>query len=168
MGMVKRKACSKNKITPEHFESLKVQFLLDIKQIVDLEEIPHTLIINWDQTAIHYIPPYASSWTMEVEGSKRVDLGGKDDKRQITACFAGTMTGDFLPTQLVYEGKTSCCLPKVDFPNDWNVTYSSTHWSNEDTMQDYIDENYLTLHYEEERGVEACIGSPCTIVIRQF
>ena len=23
-------------------------------------------------------------------------LGGKDDKRQITACFAGTMTGDFL------------------------------------------------------------------------
>lgn len=86
MGMVKRKACSKNKIAPEHFESIKGQFLLDIKQIVHLEEIPHALIINWDQTAIHYVPP--SSWTMEVEGSKRVDLGGKDDKRQITACFA--------------------------------------------------------------------------------
>ena len=105
MGMVKRKACSKNKINPDHFESLKEQFLLDIKQTVELEEIPHELIINWDQTAIHYVP--SSSWTMEVEGSKRVDLGGKDDKRQITACFAGTMTGHFLPTQLVYEGKTS-------------------------------------------------------------
>ena len=66
---------------------------MDIKQIVDLEEIPNALIINWDQTAV---PP--SSWTIEVEGSKRVDLGGKDDKCE----YAGTMTGDFLPTQLVY------------------------------------------------------------------
>ena len=72
--MIKWKACSKNEITPENFESLKEQ-----KQIVDLEEILYPLIINWDQTAIHYVPP--SSWTMEVEGSKRVDLGGKDDKR---------------------------------------------------------------------------------------
>jgi len=48
---------------------------------------------------------------MEVEGSKRVYLAGKDDKRQITACFAGTMEGDFLLPQLVYEGKTPHCLP---------------------------------------------------------
>lgn len=89
MGMVKRKACSKNKVAPEHFDSLKEQFLLDIKQLVDLEDIPPALIINWDQTAINYVPP--ASWTMEVEGRKRVDLVGKDDKRQITACFAGTM-----------------------------------------------------------------------------
>ena len=82
MGMVKRKACSKNKIAPEHFDNLKEQFLLDIKQLVDLEDIPPALIINWDQTAINYVPP--TSWTMEVEGSKRVDLAGKDDKRQIS------------------------------------------------------------------------------------
>ena len=113
MRMVKRKACSKNKINPEHFESLKEQFLLDIKQTVELEEIPHELIINWDQTAIPYVP--SSSWTMEVEGSKRVDLGGKGDKRQITACFAGTMTGDFLPTQLVYEGKLRVAFQKLIF-----------------------------------------------------
>ena len=166
MGMVKRKACSKNKITPEHFESLKGQFLLDIKQIVDLEEISHTLIINWDQTAIHYVPP--SSWTMEVEGSKRVDLGGKDDKRQITACFAGTMTGDFLPTQLVYEGKTSRCLPKVDFPNDWNVTYSSTHWSNEDTMQDYIDEIILPYIMKKREELKLALDHPALLLFDNF
>jgi len=82
---------------------------------------------------------------MEVEGSKRVDLVGKDDKRLITACFAGTMEGDYLPPQLVYEGKTSCCLPQVDFSDGWHVTYSSTHWCNENTMQDYVDE--IILHY---------------------
>ena len=40
MGMVKRKVCSKSKVTPEEFESLKEQFLLDIKQVVDIKEIP--------------------------------------------------------------------------------------------------------------------------------
>ena len=37
-------------------------------------------------------------------GSKWVDLAGKDDKRQITTCFAGKMEGDFLPAKLEYEG----------------------------------------------------------------
>ena len=39
-------------------------------------------------------------------------MGGKYDKGQITAIFAGSMTGDFLPLQLVYKGKTECCLPQ--------------------------------------------------------
>ena len=64
--MVKRKACSKNKVTPEHLDIVKEQFLLDIKQLVDLEDIPPALIINWDQTAINYIPP--ASWTMKLKG----------------------------------------------------------------------------------------------------
>ena len=45
---------------------------------------------------------------MGVEGSKRIDLAGKDDKRKITACFAGTMIGDFLPLQLVYVSHMTC------------------------------------------------------------
>ena len=60
-----------------------------------LDEIPLDLIINWDQTGINYVP--VSSWTMEVEGSKRLELVGKDDKRQITAVFGGSMTGNFCP-----------------------------------------------------------------------
>ena len=62
-----------------------------------------------------------SSWTMEVEGSKRVELVGKDEKRQITAVFGGSMTGNFLPLQLVYQGKTTHCLLQVNFPEDWHI-----------------------------------------------
>ena len=40
-----------------------------------------------------------------------MELVGIDDKRQITAVFAGTMAGQFLPIQLIYKGKTSECLP---------------------------------------------------------
>ena len=55
-----------------------------------MDEIPLDVVINFDQTGINYIP--VSSWTMEVEGAKRVEVAGKDDKRQITAIFVGSMT----------------------------------------------------------------------------
>ena len=90
------------------------------------------LILNWDQTGISPVP--GSSWTMEVKGSKRVEIS---DKCQITAIFCGAMTGKFLPPQQIYQGKTSACLPWYKFPNDWHVTYMPNHWSNEDKMKEY-------------------------------
>ena len=76
MGMVKRKVSTK--VDVEEFETLKDEFLLSVKTIVSLDEIPLDLIINWDQTGINYVP--MSSCTMGVEGSNKVDLVGKDDK----------------------------------------------------------------------------------------
>ena len=55
LGMVKRRVSSKAKVDVK-FEALKQGFLLDIKNIVSLEEIPPDLIINWDQTGINYVP----------------------------------------------------------------------------------------------------------------
>lgn len=118
------------------FEALKVQFIYDIQVVVEMEEISGELVVNWDQTGIHYIP--VSSWTMEKEGSKRVEIAGIDDKRKITAVFAGTLVGDFLPPQLIYQGKTKKSLPSVEFLSNWHVTYTDNHWSNETTMMDYL------------------------------
>ena len=137
MGYVKRKACSKAKVDVEHFERLKKEFLTDIKNIVVMDEIPPDLIINFDQTGINYVP--ISSWTMEKEGAKRIEMVAKDDKRQITAVFAGSLSGDFLPPQLIYEGKTTRCLPCFQFPPTWNVTYTANHWSNEGTVKEHIE-----------------------------
>jgi len=39
---------------------------------------------------------------MEKVGAKRVEIVGANDKRQKTAVFAGTMSGEFLPPQLIY------------------------------------------------------------------
>jgi len=48
------------------------------------------------------------------------------------------MKGRLLPTQVIYVGKTPACLPKVDYPNDWYLTYTENHWSNEQTMLGYL------------------------------
>ena len=89
-------------------------------------EIPGSLVINWDQTEIHYVP--VSQWTMEREGIKWIEITGNQDKHQITAVFAVMMNGNFLPPQLVYTGKIPKCLPKVDFPKHWDITYTKNHW----------------------------------------
>ena len=129
MGYVKRRATTSGKETVEDFESLKEEFLLEVKNTVCMDEIPGDMIVNFDQTGIHYIP--VMPWTMEKEGVKRVEIIAKDDKRQITAVFAGTYTGNFLPPQVIYQGKTPRCLPQYEFPPQWNITYTENHWSNE-------------------------------------
>ena len=65
-----------------------------------MDEVSPELIINRDQTGLSYVP--VSQWTMEEEGAKWVELDGKDDKYQITAVFACSLSDDFLPLQLVY------------------------------------------------------------------
>ena len=121
------------KVNIEDSASVNSQFLFDTKTIVEMEEIPHDLVINWDQTGIHYIP--VSSSTMEA---KRVEITAVDDKRQITAVFGGSLTGDFLPIQLIYQGTTKRCLPTVEFRHDWHATFSHNHCANEEIMIDYL------------------------------
>ena len=75
---------------------------------------------------------------MAREGSKRVEVVGIDDKRQITATFAASLSGNFLPVQLVYEGKTTKCHQAIKFSEGWHVTHMPTHWCNEDTIVEYI------------------------------
>lgn len=106
--------------------------------IVKMEEISPQLIFNWDQTGLHLVP--SSSWTMARKGSKRVEMKGMEDKRQITAVFCGTLCGKFLPIQLIYTGKTDRCHPPYSFPTDWSITHSPNHWSNESTMLAYIED----------------------------
>ena len=90
-----------------------------------MEDIPEELITNWDQTGLKYVP--VSNWTFADKGSKRVEIAGLDDKRQLTVLLSCTMKGKLLPTQVIYAGKTPACLPKADYPSDWFLTTSVTH-----------------------------------------
>ena len=138
MNFTKRKGSTKEKVEVKNFEKIKEKFLQDIVDIATMEEIPSQLIFNWDQTGINLVP--YSSWTMEEKGKKRVGVIGLNDKRQITAVLCGSIDGEFFPVQLIYAGKTKRCHPSYVFPEEWNITHSSNHWSNEDTMVEYIQE----------------------------
>ena len=143
MGYVKRRANTKSKVTVEEFKIIKEQFIYDIEVIIEMEEVPDELVINWDHTGLNYVP--TSNWTMAEEGSNRVEIVGLGDKRQITAVLACSLSGDFLPPQVIYAGKTPRCLPSVSYPNTWHITFTENHWANERTTIDHI--NKILLPY---------------------
>ncbi len=43
-----------------------------------MEDIPPELVFNWDQTGISIVP--GSSWTVELKGSKSVEIARSGDK----------------------------------------------------------------------------------------
>ena len=166
MGYVKRKATTKAKVTVENFAAVKEDYLLEIKQVITMDEIPADLIINFDQTGLNIVP--SSDWTMEAKGAKRVEAVGKDDKRQLTAVLAGSLTGDLLPPQIIYQGKTPRCLPKHSFPEKWHITYSINHWSNEDTMKEYVDNVLLQYITEKRQSLGLAIDCPALVIFDNF
>ena len=137
----------------------------DALSVVTMEEIPGELILNWDQTGIHLVP--ASAWTMEQSGSKRVQISGVGDKRQITALFCCSLTGDFLPVQLIYKGKAGRCHPKFLFPTGWHVNHSANHWSTEQTMVQYI-ENIVVPYVNRQREDLGDISRAALVLMDNF
>jgi len=55
-----------------------------------------------------------------------------------TAVLACTLTGTFLPPQLIYEGKIEKCYPDLSFPTGWQITHTDNHWANESTKLEYL------------------------------
>lgn len=131
MGVSKRRANSNSKVLPDDFAQLKEQFLIDVRPVVVMEEIPADLVINWDQTAMKIVP--SCSWTMEKRGNKHVEIAGIDDKRQVTAVFECSHNTDDIRR---YNSKV--LSKNIAFPADWHSTCTANHWSNEDTMLDYV------------------------------
>ena len=68
---------------------------------------------------------------MAPKGSKTVPIKGSTEKRRITATFTITLDGHFLPVQLIYGGKTSKSLPRVNFPKSFSLSANPKHYSNE-------------------------------------
>ena len=53
--------------------------------------------------------------------------------------MAGSLSGDILPPQVIYQDKTDQCHPKYNFPSDWHITNTDNHWTNTQTYIQYIE-----------------------------
>lgn len=104
--------------------------------MVKVHNIPPELIINWDQTLINVAP--TTNWTMAKVGSKWVEVAALNDKRQVMSTLAITMSGEFLPPQILYQGKTERCHPVFTFHEEYDIWHTHNHWANGDTVVRYI------------------------------
>ena len=83
-------------------------------------------------------------------------MKGKQKGKQITGTFTVSVTGPFLPMQLIYAGKTNRCHPQgIEFPSGSDVTHSHNHWSNEELAIQHICETVIPYvdKMKEELGL---------------
>jgi hypothetical protein len=132
MQFVKRKAIKAAKKLPIDFEQQRNSFYSRIQSSVLEHNVPDDLIINFNETSIFIVP--SSQYSMAPIGSKQVTVIGKEDKRQITALLTVTAPGKLLPPQLIYQGKTNQCNPNYQFPDDYFVDHTPSHWSDRDSI----------------------------------
>ena len=129
MGFVRRMATTAKMPIPDKArKEIELVFMHKTVQKVEKHNIPHSLIIDADQTPSKYTPVGRS--TLADKNIKDVQISGNADKRSIIATFAETLDGSFLPFQLIYKGKTTQSLPKFDFPNGFSLSVNEKHFSN--------------------------------------
>jgi len=72
---------------------------------------------------------------MEKLSADQITIAGLDNKHKMTVLLTATKSGGLLPLQLVYVGKTECCLPKgIKFLASWDVAFTKFQWSTRDSM----------------------------------
>ena len=79
--------------SPQFLGEEKFTFQRTISTGILEHNIPPPLVVNLDQTPLSYVSP--GKYTFSFKGVKNVPIKGVDDKRQITATFAVSLTGKF-------------------------------------------------------------------------
>ena len=148
-GWVRRKQTTGKPPLPKGVvEEAGIIFLHQVVQLVEKYRIPPSMIINIDQTPMKYAP--VANFTLNKRGEKDISISGVDYKKAMTATFAITLDGKFLPMQLIYGGKTSRSLPNFKFPDSFSLSFNEKHYSNTEETIKLIDE-ILTPYLDEER-----------------
>ncbi|KAJ3566905.1 hypothetical protein NP233_g6700 [Leucocoprinus birnbaumii] len=105
--------------------------------------VPPEAIVNGDQMGIVLIPVGNHTWA--PKGARQVDVFGNNKKRQFTLMVMTTCTGEILPFQAIWSGKTERSLPssQVRKPaEDAGAAIFSlggdNHWSTLPCVQEWI------------------------------
>ena len=112
-------------IAPGLIKEIGFSFYEEIHELVKWFNIPKELVINIDQTPLPFV--LVSSYTMEEKGNQRAPVAGTTDYHQITVTFGVSLSGDFLPIQLLYQSKTKRSQPTYPFPREFHVTQTEHH-----------------------------------------
>ena len=108
------------------YDECRREYLSDIDHKMKMYSIPAELVLNADQTPSSYVS--VGKQTMATHGARSVPIKGLTDKRNITLTFAVSLTGEFLPMQIIYGGKTKASLPRgFVFPKGFSLSQNPKH-----------------------------------------
>jgi ferredoxin len=136
MGLSWRAATGKKRKTGDDFESTKHLFFLRYLLLVTRGNIAPEMIIAMDESGVVLFP--TTDKTYKPIGSNSVQISGHDEKRQVTATYAISLTGIITPVQTIFQGTTDNCHPKTTSLNIRNV-HSASHWCTKETVLTFFE-----------------------------
>ena len=86
----------------------------------------------------------------------------------ITATFAITLSGNFLPIQLIYGGKTSKSIPAVAFPPEFLLSANEKHYSNEKESLKMLKKIIIPFVEKERRSLDLDSCHPALLIMDVF
>ncbi len=99
---------------------------------------------------------------MAARGSKQIEIRGLDDKGEMTVNYIGHYVKWEASTASANLCRENATMPPsigTSFPDDWNVTHTANHWSNEKTMLEFADKVLIT---------HACKSYQRSLIIASF
>ena len=83
--------------------------------------------------------------------------------------MCGSLIGELLPFQLCSIcRKTNRCHPAYKFPSDWQITQTQNHWSNEETMLQYIKEVIVSFVDRKHEDLNLDADYPALAIFDHF
>jgi len=148
MGWSLRRATRPGKKTPDNITQILTDAALRLVWTISTHDVPQPLDVNSDQTGVTYSAGGLATWA--PIGGKQVEVLGKDERRTFTLMVGISMSGEVLPFQAIYSGKTPASLPTSNASNYTKATEelkfrfehsnTNTYWSTIETMQSYCQE----------------------------
>ena len=167
MGFKRRLATTgKVSISPELHQEIQEAYLYSLVKKIEENDMPASLVLNLDQTPSKFVP--GCNKTVAKKGSKTVSIAGSTDKRMITATFVITLSGHFLPIQLIYGSKTKKSIPAVKFPDEFHVTANPKHYSNEKESLEMMRKIIIPYVEEERRRLHLSNSHPAVLIMDVF
>lgn len=154
-----RCATRPGKKTPNDLLQILTDTFLRFSWSISKFNIHAVFVVNSDQTMVYFAAN--AKETYDAIGSKQVEVVGLDERRGFTLMVGISMSGEVLPFQAIYCGRSSASLPSPNAPGFKKATqelkfqfeYSKTdnHWSTIRTMKSYVTD-ILVPYFESHRN----------------
>lgn len=159
-NQIRRRAVTTARRKEVDMEALRGKFLHRVAYVAKLWSIPAELSYHADETGVHLSP--AANKTLDFVGERSVEVVGAGDKRQVTLMLGGTVAGDVLPPQVIFEGKTSRVLPP---PLAGAVfTFTANHWASFDTTVQWLSAVLVPHALAKKASMGLPPDAPCMLI----
>jgi len=153
-----RRSTRPGKKTPDNIQEILTDTFLRLVWAISKFNIRAVFLVNSDQTFVYYCAGAADTYA--PIGSKQVEVVGKDEKRGFTLMVGISLSGEVLPFQAIFAGKSKGSLPTPGAPGYSKATEvlgfrfesskTDNHWSTINTMKSYVT-NILAPYFESHR-----------------